>query len=411
MDSSWEMKRQEPLYGWVIVAASFLVAATTYGASYSFGVFLPSFRESLGATSAAISGAYSLAMFLNMTSGIFAGWGVDKYGPRVTTVLGGLLLGVGLLLTSRVSTVWQLYLTYTLIGIAMSSNYAPLMTTVSQWFIRRRGLAVGITSAGMGSGLLIMAPVVSYLISSQGWRFAFLVLASTSVLILAAALVLKRSPAPTSRFSSGEGHHPVPQPKADQAVPEGAGLSPREAMGTRAFWLMATVYFMIGIGHQMVMVHLVAYSQGKGIPLFTAAAVLSTVSGVSIAGRIIMGFASDWVGRKRTLAICLATEGIMIFWLIGAASPGMLFLFAGIFGFAYGGHVPQLPALTRETFGLAHMGAMLGAVSFFWGVGAAIGPTLAGYVVDVTGSYSSAFIIGGIAMLLAATAGALVRKP
>ncbi len=101
----------------------------------------------------------------------------------------------------------------------------------------------------------------------------------------------------------------------------------------------------------------------------------------------------------------------MILWLISASSPWMLFLFAAIYGFGYGGHAPQLPALAGETLGLRHMGAIVGAASFFWGVGGAFGAVLAGHILDITGSYGSAFIVGAVAMLLVAAMGCFLKTP
>ena len=103
-------------------------------------------------------------------------------------------------------------------------------------------------------------------------------------------------------------------------------------------------------------------------------------------------------------------EGLLVLWLITASSVWMFFLFAIVFGFFYGGHVPQLPALVGETLGLEHMGTVLGATSFFWGVGGAIGPYLAGYIVDTTGSYAWAFAVGGLGMLLITATSLVVKK-
>ncbi|MFC1907414.1 MFS transporter [Chloroflexota bacterium] len=112
----------------MIVATSFFIISITFGAHFSFGVFINPFRDSFGATSAAISFAYSLAVFIYVFIGVFAGWGVDKYGPKIIILVGGLLLTLGLTLTSQAQTVYQLYLSYGLVGIGMSPTYTPLMT-------------------------------------------------------------------------------------------------------------------------------------------------------------------------------------------------------------------------------------------------------------------------------------------
>ena len=401
-------------YGWIIVATCFFVATITYGSGYSFGVFLIPLRESFGWTSAAISGAYSLCMFLYAGFGIFAGWGVDKYGPKLTTMVGGLLLGLGLILTSQVNTLWQLYMTYGLIGIGMSSGYTPLLTTVSRWFVKRRGLALGIMIAGVGMGPLIVAPLSSYLVSTYGLRLSYLVIGCFAILIIGASWLLKKSPDETKAFPNNAAYNantPESKTKASNVKSEFSVFSLKKALSTKAFWLLSGISMMVGTGLQMVLAHVVAYSEGKGVSPITAATVLSMISCASIAGRIIMGMISDWVGRRNALAICVFIEGIMIFWLMGTSSTWMLFVFGAIFGFFYGGHTPQFPALTAEILGLGHMGVLLGAISIFWGAGAALGPVLAGYVYDITGSYSSAFMVGGVAMLIATTIALILRMP
>lgn len=403
--------RKGLFYGWIIVAVCFVVTCITYGAGYSFGVYLIPFRESFGWSSAAVSGAYSLCLFMYTGFATLAGWGVDKYGPKQTTLLGGVILGTGLYLTSQVNAMWQLYATYGLIGIGMSCFYTPLMTTVSRWFVRRRGLALGVFSTGIGVGPLIMAPVITYIISTSGWRFSYIVMAIASAVIIVTSLLLKRSPEQAGELPDGElpdVHMPVSE---KQATLESGQFSLKEAVSTKLFWMLAGMFFMIGLGLQMVVAHIVACSVSRGVPPMTAAAVFSAMNGASIVGRLVMGVASDRMGRKKGIALCLFIEGIMILWLIGASSTWMLFLFGVLFGFAWGGHTPQIPALIGETLGLQNMGKILGAASFFWGIGAALGPVLAGYMLDTTGSYTSAFIVGATGMLSAAVINVALKKP
>jgi OFA family oxalate/formate antiporter-like MFS transporter len=405
---------RRPHYGWIIVAASFFVTTITSASGYTFGVFLPPWRETFGWSAAAVSGAYSVCIFFYTGLGVVAGWGVDKYGPKGTTITGGLFLVTGLLLTSQVNALWQLYVTYGLIGMGMSSTYSPLMTTASRWFTKRKGLALGAIGSGISAGPLIMAPVATYIILNYGWRFCFQVMGCTAGLIIVAALMLKRGPEARSMFRTGEGDIRSvsdPQPKIGNPTSESTEFSLREAAGTKAYWMLGGAFLMVGTGLQMILVHIVSYSQIQGASPLIAATVLSFITGSSIAGRIIMGIVSDRIGRKTTLIICVFLEGTMIMCLIWASSSWMLFVFAAFFGFGYGGHGTQFPALTGEIFGLTHMGAILGAVVFFWGMGSALGSTMAGYIFDMTGSYRGAFMTGAAAMLMAGTTTIFLSKP
>ena len=386
----------------------------TFGAGFSFGVFLPLWRESFGWSSTVISGAYSLLLFFYTTMGIFAGWGVDRYGPRKTTMAGGFFLSLGLLLTTQVQFVWQLYFAYLLIGTGMSSAYSPLMATVSRWFTHRKGLALGIIGSGIGVGPLIMAPLAAHIVFNYGWRFCFLVMACAAGLIVPAALFLKKSPEEEGILDQGEkGNSMVhlPQNRPARGLSESTDLSLKEALNTKAFWILVSMFLLVGAGIQMVMAHIVACAVDRGIPAITAAAMLSTITGSSIAGRILIGMLSDRIGRKRTLAISVCAEGVAILGLACASSPWMLFALAATLGFGYGGHGTQLPALTGETLGLSHMGAILGAITFFWGLGGALGTVLAGYAYDITSSYVSAFLVAGAAMLTVTIPTFLLRRP
>lgn len=391
------------MYRWIIVATCLLVTAITFGAGYSFGVFLPFWRESFGWSSTVISGAYSLMLFFFTAMGIFAGWGVDRYGPTKTTMAGGFFLSLGLLLTTQVHFVWQLYFAYVLIGTGMSSAYSPLMTTVSRWFTDRKGLALGIISSGIGVGPLIMAPLAAHIVFNYGWRFCFLVMACAAGLTVAAALFLKKTPEEEGTLNQRAMGNSVirqSQTRPVESFSEFSDFSLKEALNTKTFWILGSMFLLVGAGIQMVMAHIVACAVDRGIPTITAAAMLSTLTGSSVAGRILMGMLSDRIGRKRTLAISVFAEGVAILGLACASSPWMLFALAATLGFGYGGHGTQLPALTGETLGLSHMGAILGAVTFFWGLGGALGTLLAGYAYDITSSYVSAFIVAAAAMLI-----------
>jgi MFS family permease len=400
------------LYPWIIVAACFVITSITYGAGFSFGVFLNPLRKSFDTTAGTVSVAYSVALLMFSIFGIIAGLAADRFGPRLTTISGNLCLSLSLLLTSRVDALWQLYAAYGFLGIGMSPVYVSSMAAISRWHKRSRGLALGIVNAGIGFGPLVGAPLGAYLISRSGWRVTYMVMASAVGASMALALLLKekghREGTPPENKSKG--------PALEQTTAPTEGLRRRKTrfelkriMARRDFWLICLVYLMVGIGIQTLMAHIVAFCETKGVPTMTAAGVLSIISGTSILGRISMGLASDWIGRKKILAVCTMTEGIMILCLIWSSSIWMFVLFGFIFGLFYGGHAPQLPGLVGEILGVSNMGAILGAGIFFWGIGSAIGPSLTGHLLDATGSYSGGFVAAAVAMFLVAVIAFLLR--
>lgn len=414
MSSKRTIEKGGLFYGWIIVATCLLVTTISFGCGYTFGVFLPVWREAFGWSTAAISVAYSICLLSYTTLSVFAGWGADTYGPKITTVMGGVLVGSGLIWISHVHEIWQLYMAYGLIGAGMSCYYSPFMTTVSRWFVRRRGLALGIFSSGISAGTMIIAPIASYLISAHGWRSTFVVMASANGIVILSAFLLRTNPAYTATPPQGQsrGKGPLKAPSVPaRSDTESRDFTFKEALQTKAFWLISGVFFAVGVGLQMVLAHIVAYSRGMGLSPMRAAVVLSTITGSSIVGRILLGAISDRIGRKTTLAISVFLEGSMILCLIAVSNPWMIFVIAAVFGFGYGGHGTQIPVLYGETLGLRHMGAILGGGVFFWGLGGSLGAILAGHIFDLTGQYTSAFAIGATAMLSAAVVTFFLKRP
>lgn len=394
-------------YKWVILVSCFFVTILGYGTGYTFGVYLNPLREAFHASAAVISGAYSVCLIFYSGMASVSGWSVDKYGPRNTIMAGGFILSFGLLLTSRVNAVWQLYLTYVLIGIGLSIVYSPVMATVSRWFDKRRGLILGLVSTGAGIGPVIVAPLVRHFISLYDWHFAYIASGAAAGFIIPAAFLLRSNPtisqeiSPSRKSTAG----------ARTVSSEHHEYSLKEAIHTRTFWLLGIMFMIVGLGDQVLFAHIPAYGETRGLTPMQAATLISMIMGGGIVGRISSGGISDIIGRKKTLRICLFIEGTMILAIAVAPNTWTLFLFTALFGIGYGGHAPQFPALIGELFGLSHMGAILGAETFFWGVGGAIGPYVAGYIFDVTGRYLIALTLSSTGVLLVASTIFLIKSP
>jgi MFS family permease len=205
----------------------------------------------------------------------------------VTTA--GILLSSGCLFLSQVHSIWQLYLFYgVLIGVGMGGSFVPLASTIVRWFDKRRGMMTGIVVSGLGIGTMIMSPVATWLISNYGWRTSYIVVGIAAViLVIPAAQALKYDPRPLGQSSYGDNEL---ENKGSLPV---TGYSLLEAMHTQQFWMMAIAWLCFGLGLGTVLVHIVPHAIDQGISAAGAANILSIVGGLSTAGRVVMGSASD----------------------------------------------------------------------------------------------------------------------
>ncbi len=377
-------------YGYIIVIAGFFVMVLMNGAFYSFGVFFKPMLEEFGWTRAMTSGAYSLNMILWGLLSIITGRLNDRFGPRIVITACGFIFGIGYLLMSQISTIWQLYLFYGVImAIGMSGGFAPIASTVTRWFTTRRGLMTGIVISGIGVGTFVIPPLASQLISIYGWRTSYTILGITTlVLLIISAQFLRRDPGQMGQMPYGED-----KLKPKGSVSETGGFSLKEAINTRRFWVLCAVYFCYGFIVHTIMVHIVSHATDLGITPFVASGILAVIGGISITGRIGMGSVADKIGNKRSLLINFFLLAIALLWLLAVRQLSAFYLFAAVFGFPYGGLAIFNSLMTAEIFGLKAHGAIMGLVVFVYTTGSAIGPILAGYIFDITGSYNSAFIV------------------
>ncbi len=397
-------------YGWVLLAAFLAIGIVLYGSYNSFGVFFKSIESEFGLTRAATSAIFSAYMGLACVSSIIGGWALDRYGPRIVTLVMGLFTGLSLLLTGLTNELWQLFLTYSLLlSLGAGAIYVVTMATVSRWFDKKRGLALGIAGSASALGMFIIAPFATYLISSFSWRTAYIVIGLIVWLVaIPLSRLLRKDPyeirAQPDGVNSYSGQNSSEYRKGE-GITQSAGFSLMEASKTGNFWFVGFIWLMYGFCFFLVLTHIIPHATDMGIPAMQAASILSLIGGSNIAGRLLMGKVSDSIGRKVTAIACaLLVAGAMI-WLMWAQDLWMLYLFGVVFGFSFGGFDPSIAALISEIFGLRSLGVIMGTLNIAWAVGAAIGPVVGGLAFDFNSSYSVAFIAGALAML---TAGLLI---
>jgi MFS family permease len=302
----------------------------------------------------------------------------------------GFFLALGYLLMSRVNAVWQLYLFFGLIaGLGLSGMDVIILSTIARWFEKKRGTMSGLIKVGTGAGMLVMPVFITWLISTHGWRTAFAVLGVLIlVMIISLSQSLVRDPAKKGQLPDNEREADVSKMHTGEH-----GLSFQETVRTRQFWTVCAVYFLILACVFTILPHIVQHAIDLGISATSAARVLATIGGVSVAGRILMGSAGDRIGNRMALLICLIFLFAGLIWLQVAESLWMFYVFATLYGFAHGGFFALVSPLVAGFFGTRSHGLIFGIVIFSSTIGGAIGPILAGHIFDVTRSYQTVFYI------------------
>jgi len=382
-------KKPKFFYGFVVVTAALCIVIIAHGAQYTFGIFFKPILTEFGWARAVTSGAFSLYLILWGFLSILVGRLNDSFGPRVVMTVCGFFLGLGYLLMSQISVLWQLYLFYgVIIAIGMSGAWVPLIATVPKWFVKRRGLMTGIVTSGSGIGTILLSLVASRLISAYGWRISYMIVGGgVLVLLMLAAQFLKRDPAQVGQLPYGGD-----EVRRESLNLQARGFSLQEAIHARQFWLVCVIFLCFGFNLYTIMVHIVPHAIELGISPITAANIIVIIGGVNATGRITIGYAGDRIGNRLSLIISAILMAAALLWVMIAKEVWMLYLFAIVFGFGYGGFAALTSPITAELFGLRSLGTIVGVVMFSFTVGGAIGPVLAGSIFDMSGSYNPAFL-------------------
>ncbi len=407
----------EIFWGWYVVAGTFVIIGINYGARYCFGVFLKPMCEDLGWSRSVVSVAMSLSVLFYGVGGIFAGRLLDRFAPRWIITAGAALASLGFFLTRFVTSPLEFYLVYgVLVGLGSAClGVVVCNSSVGKWFIRKRGIAIGITTAGVGVGTLILTPAAGIIVKAFDWQTGFTLLAIVVfVFCTGVSQILMGRTDPEAYGLLPDGETTLPE-KADRAA---ACPSPshraamRRLLGDSRFWTIALCYFFAILAEMAVFVHQVAYAEEYGIGRVAAASSLGIIGIASIASRFFFGWLSDRIADVKHaaflgLAIMTAGMGILLF----AHSIGIFYLYAAVFGFGYGSVGPMLPILMADRFGRRVLGTAYGLVTFFAvGLGGFIGPIFGGLVYDTFGSYLFAWRINVVILALVTFLILLLKK-
>ncbi len=399
------MKSTFQTYRRAIVGVSFLNLTVVFGIRLSFSVFFVALIDEYGWLRADTSLIFSTSMVVFALTSTLAGMAIDRWRARRIFILGIGLLVLGLLLSSRVRTLWQLALTYGVIaslGITILGlgQHAAL---ISRWYQQHRGMAIGLAFAGTGVGALLLTPSVEHLISLSGWRTAYLGLAGIALLLLPLVFFLLRPPPASPSSGHAGARAAAPQPPAKN-------WTMRAALRAPAFWLIIIASIGALAPVRTLTVHQLAAMTDAGVPRGQAASVVGLSGGVTALTFILFGALSDRIGRRLTYAlgsVCLLAAIIILHNMAGLPS-GWLLVYAVLFGMGEGARSSLLTAIASDLFPGNALGAINGTVGAAFGLGAAALPWLAGRIYDVQGTYTTAFgvavgvvIVSALALWLA----------
>jgi len=374
-----------------------------YGIFYAFGVFFTPMCTKFGWSSAETSATISIHAATYIVSAILMGKLTDIYGPRLPLWVGGFLTGLGLILSSRTVTLLQFYFFYGLMAsMGVGAIFITTYSTVIRWFVKKRGTALGLVTVGAGLGAILMPPMCDMLIALYGWREAFILCGVLVWVVMLVAGLLVKNPTMEVLKAYGEILGSMGNELQVSESSNVTNITLGVALRTRAFWLLLSVYAFFFTSTYIPITHMVPFAVTIGIPSLMAAGSISLFGVSSIFGRLTIGFLSDKIGRIRVLMICFILLTVSIILLMSVRNVLMLYLLALIFGYSFGGCIPQMPAVTGDIFGSKSIGTIYGVLEgLAFGIGGGIGPVLGGYLKDVTGSYQATFLVGGLISSLA----------
>jgi MFS transporter, OFA family, oxalate/formate antiporter len=376
--------------------SSFSTNLIGFGLYYTLGVFFGELQQAFNANRAQISIISSICMGMINISGLLYGWVTDRYGPRIPVAFGGGMIFAGLLLASRATALWQLYVSVGLfVGLGIASTTIPFISMLSHWFVKRRGFTIGIQSAGAGAGMMLIAPLAQSLLTNYGWRTAFVIFSIVCLVVFSiCALLIRRDPSEKGLLPYGAMEPIKDKVKPDTgAVIDEAEFSIQKLLRSADVWLIMGIKITLSLVMFMVNIHLVNFAKDAGMAATSAAMLMTIVGAVSIAGKITTGHLADRTGSRIIVIVCGAVMAGQMFWFASPLGASNLYVSAAIYGLVYSAAFPILNIIVAELFGLKQMGRVLGFMNMSTTLGSLAGPWLAGYIFDTTGSYSLAFLI------------------
>jgi MFS family permease len=415
-------------FGWWIVAGGMALQMLQLGLlQQAYGVYITALGAEFGWSKTAFSLASAAQRVESGILGPVQGWLVDRFGPRAVMRVGTVIFGLGFILFSRIESLPGFYATFLLMAVGSSiAGFMPIITTVAQWFERRRAMAIGIMQTGMGIGGLLV-PLVAWSLAANGWRATAF---ASGVLIIVGGLplcqLMRRRPEDYGELPDGarpERLEQAARPAGDAAVAVGARpagttvaeraeFTSREALRTAAFWYISVGHAASLLVVSALQVHLIVHlTGGLGYTVQRAASLFALMTAVTMLGQLSGGFLGDRVNVRGLLTACMLGHAVAIFVLAYARTLPVVVLAVTLHGVSWGVRGPLQHALRADYFGRGSFGTILGFSSLILMWGTIAGPVIPGVLADRYGSYQPGFTLLAVLAGAGSFCFALARRP
>lgn len=393
-------KRKKIFYGWWIVAGCFSLSFASIGiAMNSISILFRPVSDALGFSRGDFTLSFTVGAVAIMFSAPFIGRLYEKYDARPVVGASAVLLAGSFALFSVCRTLPQFYAVSTLMGVGVASTgLIAVSVLVTNWFVERRGLAMGIALSASGLGGLVFNPLGDRVLALYGWQATYLFFAaSIALLAIPPSFILCTRPRDRGLLPLGSNG------TTDGAMPvEEGGLSLRESLSTASFWLLALMAFFSSVEVMGVQMHLVPYLCDIGHDSAFASLVMGLTLGMLVPAKVVVGVISDRFGIGRALVLVFGCTVAGIGLLFGGGSAAVAVTGALLFSFGITVQTVLPPLMTARSVGLRHFGVVFGVVNLFMMMGSGIGTPLSGYIYDACRSYLPAFrLYIGLAVLSA----------
>ena len=409
-------------YGWYIVASSFTILFFTSGARYAIGVMFKPMIAEFGWSRASISLAFFVHMAVFALAVPVMGKFYDRYGPKWVIIISTLFVAAGFMLTASVNSLPQLLFYYGLLAaIGLGGTSVPMIAALtSKWFEKWRGLATSVALSGNSLGQFALVPVFTIFTISYGWRYSYLYIGIIMLIVnlILALLIIKGDPHHLGLHPYGSNRHEKILNEKGQTAAENTevvhgmardfGL--KDAMGVYSFWLFAIAMFVCGSGDFFITTHLIAFVTDMGVSPVTGGNMLAWYGLMSLAGILVAGPLSDYIGNKIPIAATFLIRAILLLLLLKYKNLTMLYIFTLAFGFTHLMSAPLTPTLLGKLFGFSNIGVISGFVNTIHHLAGGFWAYMGGMIFDKTGSYQLAFAISAGMAFIAFVCSALIKE-